>query len=93
MTNAMQDIRQTIEEAQNEICREWEADTVNVHGDGFTLRWEDEVEEPIDNVHTMVGELRTVAEHYPEAEINAHADREGFNVSAWFPEEDDEGDY
>ena len=88
MTTQMTDIRQTIEEAQDEIRREWGADEVGVHGSGFSLRWENEEEKTIVNARSMVEELQTLAENYPGAEVHASADLEGFSVSAWFPEED-----
>lgn len=90
MTGTLQQVRTAVEEAQEDLRDSWGADSVDVHGQGYTLSWDEEEEKTVDNVHKMVEEMRSLSEANPDAEINGQADTEGFRVSAWYPENNDE---
>lgn len=83
MAETLQQVWTAVEEATEDLRESWEADDVDVHGSGYTLRWDNEAE-PVDNVHAMVEEMRTLADENPDAEIQGRADAEGYQVSAWF---------
>lgn len=88
----LQQVRTAVEEATEDLREEWDADDVDVHGQGYTLRWENEAEQTVDNVHAMVEEMRSLSEQNPDAEVHGRADTEEFTVSAWFGEEDADND-
>ena len=90
MTQTIQQVRTAVEEATEELREQWDADSVDVHGQGYTLRWEREVEKTVENVHAMVEEMRSLSENNPEAEVSGRADSEQFQISAWFDEEEGE---
>lgn len=84
----MQQVRTTVELATQDLRERWHADDVDVHGQGYTLRWENEAP-PVENVREATDVMKRIANRNPNADVDGQGDGEGYRVAVWFSGEDD----
>lgn len=89
MSNSPRIAWTAIEEAESGMAEEFGADDVNIHSTGFSLEWEDD-DTVLNNVHKTIDVLESLTGRYPEAELHSSIYDDGYSVSAWFSEEEDD---